>query len=717
MKNLPHQRYSLLLLILLLGFQTAVIQGESPGKKPSIDAQSYAVEAELMPSTHQIKAKASIKFTVLEEMLNRLDLQFNTNLKIEKIYLAGNIAAEPGTQGAAQASVGASKPESDPSYLSRTIKKTTPASKAKSAAPRTPPPVELLQFHQYAEDSSLMVDLDNTLRKGDTATLVVEYAGALESAENSPLEGIQTAYIGEEMTYLLAVSRWFPTHRYMEDRAMGSFRITVPEGYVVAMGGTAKDKEQAAGKETYVFNVEQATFSGSLAVAKFTLVTAQAGPIQVSFYVKDAKRDFVNPQAEVIGKIAELFAEKFGLFPYRTLKIVVIDNNSLVGYSAPGIQFLADRAFENTPDANLLGRELSYQYWQSSITPKTPMDLWLKEGFAAFSALLYQEKISSEAGFALTLRETAISALTHEDKSSIRNAYQLAPFSAEYNSILKGKGAYVLFMLRGVLGDENFSKLLKQYVYDYGNSAASIEDFKALAEKISGQNLTYFFAQWIDQVGVPKFESSYTTLRTRQGFKVIGTIKQDLDTFRTPMEIQVETDGKPEIKQIEVVGTESSFSVDTFGKPIRVKLDPNHKILGITTDMTVDVQIARGDELRKFGQPTEAIVEYQKAIELKKRSSLAFFRMGEVFLDQRSYQSASNSFREALNGDLEPKWIEVWAHINLGKVYDVLGQRERALREYQQALDTNDNSQGAQELARKLIQTPYQYEGQQILIK
>jgi tetratricopeptide (TPR) repeat protein len=67
-----------------------------------------------------------------------------------------------------------------------------------------------------------------------------------------------------------------------------------------------------------------------------------------------------------------------------------------------------------------------------------------------------------------------------------------------------------------------------------------------------------------------------------------------------------------------------------------------------------------------------------------------------------------NKFREALNGDLEPKWTEVWAHINLGKIFDVTGQRDRAVNEYQLALRTKDNTQGAQEEASKYLKAPYE---------
>jgi len=79
-----------------------------------------------------------------------------------------------------------------------------------------------------------------------------------------------------------------------------------------------------------------------------------------------------------------------------------------------------------------------------------------------------------------------------------------------------------------------------------------------------------------------------------------------------------------------------------------------------------------------------------------------------VFFLQNNYQAAANEFREALNGDLEPKWTEVWAHVNLGKIFDMTGQRERAVNEYTLAMRTKDNTQHAQEEAAKYLKTPYE---------
>jgi aminopeptidase N len=710
LKRVLSRRYLVLPLSLLIfcGIQRTWAQREQE-KGPEIDVQDYNVEAELFPSSNEIRAKANVKFTVIEDQLSRLVLDFNSSLKPERVYFADKppkFSAIPGSATVLS--------QTDVPRLTRGARKKPPSSEP-SSAPSSDP--NQLQYSQSVEDNTLQIDFKSPLSRSQSVRLVFEYSGTLKSADNSPLEGVQVASVNEEVCYLLAIGRWFPMSGYMRDRATGSFRITVPQGFIVAMDGTPKAPEEKSGKETFTFVNERATFPGSLAAARYQMLPVTTGQVEVTFYVKDKKRDYINGQSEVIGKILDLFSQKFGPYPSKTLKVAIIDNDSLLGYSAPGIEFLADRAFEATPNANLLAREISYQWWQSLITPKTPRDLWLKEGFAGYSALLYQESISGEAGFVQELKDTAVAALLHEEKSTIRNAYQLQEYSPEYNSILKSKGAYVLHMLRGVLGEENFFKLVKDYVYTYGYKEASIEDFKAMAEKISGQDLTYFFSQWIEQNGVPEFHYDYTSLRVKDGFKVTGTIKQDLDTFRMPVEILVETDGKPELKKVEVVGSESAFSVSTFGKPKSAKIDPNQKILRISDDIRVATLIAKGDELRKLGEPTEAISEYQKAIELNKRSSLAFYRIGEVFFEQRSYQSAANSFREALNGDLEPKWLEVWSYINLGKVFDSLNQRERALKEYQKALDTNDNTQGAQELAQKYTQEPYKYEGKNVVVQ
>ena len=109
-----------------------------------------------------------------------------------------------------------------------------------------------------------------------------------------------------------------------------------------------------------------------------------------------------------------------------------------------------------------------------------------------------------------------------------------------------------------------------------------------------------------------------------------------------------------------------------------------------------------------------ALREYQKALEVNRNSSLAHFRIGELFFKQNNYQSAANEFRSAINGDLDPKWTEVWSHIKLGNIFDVTGQRDRAVNEYRQAIRTHDNTGGAQDEAAHYSTKPYEQKNSEI---
>lgn len=155
-------------------------------------------------------------------------------------------------------------------------------------------------------------------------------------------------------------------------------------------------------------------------------------------------------------------------------------------------------------------------------------------------------------------------------------------------------------------------------------------------------------------------------------------------------------------------GTSSEFVVETFGKPKTIAVDPNGRVLKYNRDMRVAVAIRRGEMFVEIGELNDALKEYQKALDVARNSSLAHYRVASVFMLQHNYQSAANEFREALNGDLEPKWTEVWSHINLGKIFDMTGQRDRAVNEYTLAVRTKDNSQGALEEASKYLKQPYE---------
>jgi aminopeptidase N len=287
-------------------------------------------------------------------------------------------------------------------------------------------------------------------------------------------------------------------------------------------------------------------------------------------------------------------------------------------------------------------------------------------------------------------------------------------FSPQFQALVTDKGGMIFHMLRWVLGDAAFDKSMKEFMTKFAFKPVSMDDLQAVAEQNSnGEKLAPFFTQWVNGTGAPEFKMKYTVYRIKKGFRVVGEVTQDLDLFHMPVELKVDTDGQTEMKRIDVVGTESPFSVETFGKPRRLVLDPNNWVLKNSSDLKVRVAIRRGQELTAQGSLAEALTEFNKALEVNKNSSLAHYRIAEVFYLQRNYQSAANEYREALNGDQEPRWTEVWSHIQLGKIFDVTGQRSRAVNEYRQAIQTGDNTQGALDEARRYLEQPFQREKKQ----
>ena len=131
----------------------------------------------------------------------------------------------------------------------------------------------------------------------------------------------------------------------------------------------------------------------------------------------------------------------------------------------------------------------------------------------------------------------------------------------------------------------------------------------------------------------------------------------------------------------------------------------------MSSDIRVAVLINRGEEYANEGRYNEGIDEFQKAVDIDAHNSLALFRMGEALFELGNLQAAAGMFQEALNGDLKAKWVEVWAYINRGKIFDIRGQRERATTEYQKAVNTGDDSYGAQAEAQKYLAEPFRKGG------
>jgi aminopeptidase N len=413
------------------------------------------------------------------------------------------------------------------------------------------------------------------------------------------------------------------------------------------------------------------------------------------------------------------FITLYGLPPSQKLNVVEMPGDTVPYVWAPGIAGLAGPSITEKTNYRLLADSIAHQWWGVSVSPESKEDWWLTDGFSRYSEAMYVESAAGSAGLEEAVKDMSVGALAY-DTVPLSSASKLDIFSTEFQSLATDKGAMILHMLRWVLGEDKYNKTMRDFATEFAGKAASMDDFKTIAEKNYGDQLTWFFSQWLDSTGAPEFKVKYTTYRLggaaattpgsdkAPGFRVNGEISQDLDLFRMPVDLRIDTDGKTENKRIEVVGTNSPFSIETFGRPRRISIDPDHRVLTNTNDIKLRASVLRGQALQQQGDLSGALTEFNKALDLNKNSSLAHYRIAEVFFLQRNYQSSANAYRDSINGDGEPRWTEVWSRIQLGKIFDITGQRERAINEYRQALQTNDNTFGALEDARKYLAKAYE---------
>ncbi len=565
---------------------------------------------------------------------------------------------------------------------------------------------------------------------GGRVTLTYTYSGLLANEENSPVPGVRLASINHDGAYLLLPARWFPLTAYPTNRYTGTFRLNVPDTFAVA--GTCKStapttlgarNASEGARLLYEFHCAQAAPNGSFVAGNLQLNPKQAEGVSVNVFAPRAASANAGDFASDVARAAIVFSDMFGALPEPEFTLVQIPDNTVKAFAGPGLLLLSAHLWDPKRADMTIAGLVGAQWWGDGVLPATPGDVWISDGLAEYSEALYEEQNAGKEAELHTIDDFAVGALMYEDAAPVAQAARLSPYTAEYRSVVQSKGAMLFHMLRAQMGDAAFKALLRDFYAKYAGKNASIADFTAMAEQhaktaaASGKttaaapNLTGFFAQWLNTTGVPEFTLDYVIYRTPKGFKIVGKIKQPLDTFHMPVQIRIDTEGNPETKSVDVTGTDSPFEVDTFGrpKPNGVHIDPNNFILKSSTSLRARAAIARGEDLAAQGKYYDAIKQYQQALEIQPGRALANFRMGEAFFNQKNYQAAANAFREAIAVVPDPseKWTEVWGHIYLGKVFDVMGQRARAVNEYSKARQMNDNTSGAQAVAEAYLKKPY----------
>src|SRR3954469_23557762 len=588
-----------------------VLPAHAANEKTRLRVDDYQINVVLQPHLHQMNATAKVKFTAMQD-LNVAVFELHNDLRVTKV----------------------------------TDEKNQP-----------------LSAERVTQDSTIRAPLPNGLSKDASMFLTFEYEGQLESADNSPVPGLSLAYIGDDTSYLFYAGRWFPVNNYGLNRFTSTISVNVPAHMLVIGSGkltisdTAPPKKAAESvlpTKTFTFVTDKPSFPGTIVAGIFQEYKSDEAGMDLHVYFKPTHQSVAPAYSTTAVQEFTYFINLYGVPPSQKLNVVELPGDTLPYAWAPEIVGLAGPSITEKTNYRLLADAIAHQWWGVSVSPATKDDWWLSDGFSRYSEALYVENAAGATGLEEAVKDMSVGALAY-DTVPLSSASKLDVFATEFQSLVTDKGGMILHMLRWVLGEDKFNKTMREFAGQYAGKAATTDDFREIAEKNFGSQLTWFFSQWLDSTGAPEFKVKYTTYRLggsaaqnpkdekAPGFRVTGEISQDLDLFRMPVDLRIDTDGKTENKRVEVVGTNSPFTIETFGRPRRISVDPDHRVLTNSSDVRLRASILRGQALQQQGDLSAALTEFNKALDLNKNSSLAHYRIAEVFFLQRNYQSSANA--------------------------------------------------------------------------
>jgi aminopeptidase N len=440
---------------------------------------------------------------------------------------------------------------------------------------------------------------------------------------------------------------WFPCKNSVDDKADSSdVWITADKYYVSVSNGTLqKVIENQNGTKTY-------QWKNRYPIAQYLISIALSN---YSEYKDSFKYDGVNemPVTHFIypesltttNKLTldktvfmlDLFSQKFGLYPFIKEKY----GHAQFGWGG-GMEHQTCTSI-SAFDETLIAHELTHQWFGDKITCKNWENIWLNEGFASYGECIYTEAVGGKIAYDNYIKSFMTSAKTAKGTiyvQDVNNINEIFSSSRTYR-----KGATVLHMMRGIVGDDIFYKILKAYITSknaYGN--ATTEDFQAVAEQVYGQKIDYFFKQWIYGESYPKYKMQWSSQSQINGFyKVNLNISQTTGTnptfFTMPIQVKVALGFGDTTVTVFNDKTSQSFEILVKEKPSNVIFDPNNLILkDVETVNVLASEPIFGDTfgLNVFPNPSsdEINVSFQLTKNAIAKLSIIDFSGKEIYIGQ-----------------------------------------------------------------------------------
>ncbi|HEX7574019.1 MAG TPA: M1 family metallopeptidase [Bacteroidota bacterium] len=438
------------------------------------------------------------------------------------------------------------------------------------------------------------VTLDRSYGLEDTLTISVEYTCTpkrglyfVQPDSSYPERPWQIWSQGEDMDNHF----WFPCYDFPNDMATSEMIATVRSPYVALSNGRLLDVKEDRVKKTKTFHWRQdiphASYLISLAAGDYAILKDKAGDIPLEYYVyprqvADAKICFASTPDMVTW-----FGEKIGYrYPWAKYAQVLIKDFVVGGMENISATSLADdatvydaRARIDESPTSLIAHELAHQWWGDALTCKDWRHLWLNESFASYFDPLWHEHALGRDEFDYTMfnaQRAGINSDKHNGRKPIVSV-------GSYGENVYPRGASVLHMLRFVLGDRLFWRALHHYIVKYQHTPVETNDLKVAIEEATGQNLFWFFDEWLYKAGYPVFDLSYDWSDSAKSLSLHVRQIQKTDSltvvFRTPVDIELTMPEGRVTRRFNILTRDTTFTLPAASKPRLVIFDRGNWLL------------------------------------------------------------------------------------------------------------------------------------------
>jgi aminopeptidase N len=379
--------------------------------------------------------------------------------------------------------------------------------------------------------------------------------------------------------------QWLPTIDHPSDKATSEFIVTAPSKYqVVANGLLVEQIDLGDGRRTthWKQSVPIATWLDNIGVAQFSernFARAAGVPLQSWLFHQDRDAGIATFE-EPLRRAIEFYNDRVG--PYAYEKLAAVEAAGMGGGMEHASEiFFGERGVSGRPSYGLVAHETAHQWFGDSVTENDWDDVWLSEGFATYFALLTTEHYEGREAFVAGIKRSRTSIFTAEGRMPGVAVVQDKPWKGIPNQIVYQKGAWALHLLRGQVGTEKFWAGIREYYRRFRDSNASTADFRKVMEEASGQDLGWFFQQWIYRGGSPSLEGSWNYDSADHKIKLELAQTHSGDMYRLPLEVgfTTATGAAPKIAAIQMTDKQQHFEIACDREPVSVELDPNTWVL------------------------------------------------------------------------------------------------------------------------------------------